>query len=345
MVAVLGIDRHAARITWTVLLVLLVCWLLYVLWHTLVVFVIAVLFAYLLSPLVDLINRLLPSWRSQMAALAIVYLILLAGLIAFVVLIGSRVVDQATVLVNTLPGWLAKLDQSSQLPLVGAIRGQIEANSKELISYLPKAGLQLLSAASNIIYVVIVPILAFFFLKDGRRLLGAAVGALSDFAPRPFLEELLADVHLLLAQYMRALVTLSAATFVFYGTFFAILRTPYAILLAAIAAVLEFIPVAGPLVASLLIVLVAAFSGAAHVLPILIFLGVYRLFQDYVLQPHLMSAGVELHPLAVLFGAFAGGQIAGVMGTFLSVPAMATLRIIYRRLRKMRGGADPAGAA
>lgn len=92
----------------------------------------------------------------------------------------------------------------------------------------------------------------------------------------------------------------------------------------------------GPLVASIIIVLVAALNGSPYVLAIVIFLGAYRLFQDYVLQPHLMSAGAELHPLAVLFGAFAGGQIAGVMGTFLSVPAMATLRIVYRRLRKSK---------
>ena len=332
----LGIDRRAARITWTVLLVLLLCSLIYFLWHTVMVFVIAFLFAYLLYPVVDLMDRLLPSRRPNTAALAIVYLTLVASLVVFAVVVGTRVVDQATALIQTFPELLARAAANRDLPYIVLIRKQIEAHSQELLAYIPKAGLQVLSAASNVIYVVIIPVLAFFFLKDGRQLLRATVDILSDFAPRAILEDILADVHTLLAQYMRALVTLAAATFVFYGAFFAIIGAPYAVLLASVAAPLEFIPMVGPLLASILIVAVAALNGSPYVLAILVFLAAYRLFQDYVLQPHLMSAGVQLHPLAVLFGAFAGGQIAGIMGTFLSVPVMATLRIVYRRLRKSR---------
>ena len=66
------------------------------------------------------------------------------------------------------------------------------------------------------------------------------------------------------------------------------------------------------------------------------FLGAYRIFQDYVLSPHLMSAGMELHPLLVIFGVFAGEQIAGVSGAFLSVPVMAVLRMIYARVERGR---------
>ena len=54
----------------------------------------------------------------------------------------------------------------------------------------------------------------------------------------------------------------------------------------------------------------------------------YRLFQDYVLQPYLLGSGVALHPLLILFGALAGEQVGGVFGMFLSVPVLATLRIV-----------------
>jgi Predicted permease len=67
-----------------------------------------------------------------------------------------------------------------------------------------------------------------------------------------------------------------------------------------------------------------------------IFLVIYRFFQDYVLSPHLMSEGVELHPLMVIFGALAGEQIAGVWGMFLSVPVIAILRLVIVRIRKLR---------
>ncbi len=345
----LGIDRRAAGVAWTVLLVLAAISLIPVLWHTLVVFVIAILFAYLLSPLVELINRLLPAQRSRTAALAIVYLLLVGLLVVLAITVRSRVANEAAALAGKIPDLMASLGKPEEFRLpqplrdmIPAIRDQIQAHSKDLLSVLPKTGARLLSAASNAVYVVIVPVLAFFFLKDGRRLLAAVLDLLSDFIQRPVLEEILSDVHVLLGQYMRALVILALATLLFYGLFFAIVGVPYSLLLAAIAAPLEFVPVVGPLVAAITIVLVTALSGSPHLLIVLIFLGAYRMFQDYILQPHLMSAGTELHPLAVLFGVLAGGQVAGVTGSFLSVPVMATLRIVYRRLRRSRREMEPA---
>jgi predicted PurR-regulated permease PerM len=55
----------------------------------------------------------------------------------------------------------------------------------------------------------------------------------------------------------------------------------------------------------------------------------YRLFQDYVISPHLMRKSVKLHPLLVVFGVLAGGDIGGVAGIFFSVPVLALLRLIY----------------
>ena len=54
---------------------------------------------------------------------------------------------------------------------------------------------------------------------------------------------------------------------------------------------------------------------------------------DYVISPRVMGASVELHPLAALFGILAGGEIAGILGVYLSIPVMASLRIVWRRWR------------
>ncbi|MGH9663127.1 MAG: AI-2E family transporter, partial [Bryobacteraceae bacterium] len=81
---------------------------------------------------------------------------------------------------------------------------------------------------------------------------------------------------------------------------------------------------------------VTLFSGYQHLVWLLIFLVLYRMFQDYALSPYLMSSGVEIHPLLVLFGVLAGEQLGGVPGMFFSVPVMAALRVIYLRLAKER---------
>src|SRR5262249_33850792 len=148
-------------------------------------------------------------------------------------------------------------------------------------------------------------------------------------------DDLLVDINILLAHYMRALVLLSLSTFVSYSIAFTIIGVPYGVLLASIAFLLEFIPMLGPLTAGVIILIVGAVAGAP-VLTLLIFLLAYRMFQDYVLSPHLMGPGVELHPLLVLFGVFAGAEVAGVAGTFLSVPVLALVRIVYRRIQRVR---------
>jgi predicted PurR-regulated permease PerM len=186
----------------------------------------------------------------------------------------------------------------------------------------------------------LIPILSFFFLKDGAAIRKGIVDSFSH-ANQTVVNEIFVDLHLLLAQYIRALVLLVIATFLFYSGFLSLASVPYAILLAGIAAIFEFIPVVGPLTASAAILLVAAFTGYPHLLWIAIFLVIYRIFQDYVLSPFLMSAGVEIHPLLILFGVLAGEQIAGVPGMFFSAPVIAALRVFYVRLRRQRrAGAD-----
>jgi len=91
--------------------------------------------------------------------------------------------------------------------------------------------------------------------------------------------------------------------------------------------------VVGPLTGMVLSVAVATFSGYPNWGWMIVFLIVYRVFQDYVLSPWLLGSGVELHPILVLFGVLVGETVAGIPGLFLSVPAMAIIRIIYRHLR------------
>jgi predicted PurR-regulated permease PerM len=73
---------------------------------------------------------------------------------------------------------------------------------------------------------------------------------------------------------------------------------------------------------------------------LLIFLLLWRGFQDYFTSPRLLGSTLELHPLTVLFGVFAGGEVAGVIGVFLSIPVLATLQILWRAWQRMRKPAD-----
>jgi predicted PurR-regulated permease PerM len=347
----LGFDRHAARWTWTVLAVLLLVCLVYLVRSTLLVFTIALLFAYLLYPLVNLIDRAMPWQRTRGLALTLAYLIFLGVGALVAVQVGSRVTDQAQTLGKKFPEMLARWEVPPADEPAGDLKAQIAAKvrveigrrANDLANLVPSAGVKLMSVASDLIFVVLVPILAFFFLKDGEEIRAHILGLVESGSRRAWLDSLMVDVHHLLAHYMRALVMLCVATFVAYSITFTVIGLPFGVLLATVAMCLEIIPSLGPLVAALIIILVSAISGS-HVLALIVFLLLYRLFQDYVLSPHLMGQGVQLHSLLVLFGVFAGAEVAGVAGSFLSVPLLALVRVFYLHLRRSRAGtpAEPA---
>ena len=348
----LGIDARAARAAWTVLLVALAAGAVYLIRRTIFIFVAALLVAYLLAPLVNFIDRVTPRRMTRVVSLAVVYLLVVAilGFASFAV--GSRILQEATQLAGKVPEWLTSTDPLGNLPVpswlegwkvtaVEAVKRELETDARQLVPLVGQVGKGILSLLGNLGFLILVPILSFLFLKDAESIRGWILRQFAGTARHVLVQDLLSDVHVLLGQFMRALVVLAVATLVFYGSFFLAIGLPYAVLLAGLAGALEFIPMIGPFSAGVGIVLVAILSGHANLAVwIVVFLLGYRLFQDYVLQPFLMSKGVELHPLWVIFGVLAGEQIGGVAGMFLSIPVLAILRVVYVRIVKAQQAAS-----
>ena len=351
----LGVDARTARSAWTVLLIAVAVTVVYLARRTLLIFMVALLLAYLLAPLVNLLDRLTPARIPRVLSLAMVYLLMVVLLGAVGATVGVRIYDEAAQLAGRVPQWVAADDPLAGLPLpasleswkikaVDTIRGELAGDANQILPFVGHIGQGILSALGNLGFVILVPILSFFFLKDGGFLHHSVLSQFADGPRRSQLEDFFSDVHILLGHYMRALVMLACATLVCYYLFLQALGLPYAALLAGLAGTLEFIPVVGPLTASIVVLLVVVLSGNLKLAVwVLLFLMVYRLFQDYVLQPHLMSSGVALHPLLVIFGVLAGEQIGGVAGMFLSIPVLAILRVIYVRILKARRSSALAG--
>jgi predicted PurR-regulated permease PerM len=289
-----------------------------------------------------LTNRRLP----QNAVLVLAYVVFIGALVGIGFLIGSVVSEQAASLTENLPKLIQQKDplQSVWLPsalepmrprITDALREQISRLNTSAFPLIQGAIREIVSHVKILLFIILVPILAFLFLKDGARIKNSVIiWVASERRDREMLDEILEDVHILLGSYIRALVILAVAAFICYSIVMSLLGIAYPALLGLIAGMLEFIPVVGPLIAAAVILLVAAFTGSDHLLWIVIFIALYRTFQDYALSPYLMGSGVELHPLLVLFGVLAGEQIAGIPGMFLSVPVIATLRVIYVRAQR-----------
>lgn len=337
----LGMDQRALRIAWTVFLLGLALLIVYTIRDTLLVFAGAIFFAYMLLPVVSLIERFVQKRRTL--ALSVVYTLLVGAIIGIGFALVPALAAEATSLVTRLPKMM-EAGRFATIPLphwLDPIRAQIietlsrEAASLEakLVPLIQQAGKSILSGVGYIVPIVLIPILSFFFLKDGRDIRRALLGSVDDGHDRTTVALILDDVHAVLKNYIRALVILSIASFCAYAIFLSAMGYSYELLLAGIAGVLEFIPVIGPVGALLIILVVCGVTGTGGLFWIVVFWAAYRVFQDYILNPYLMSAGVEIHPLLVLFGVLAGEKIGGIPGMFFSVPVIAILRVIYAHLK------------
>jgi predicted PurR-regulated permease PerM len=197
------------------------------------------------------------------------------------------------------------------------------------------------SSAINVLgylpYLVLIPILAFFFLKDADSFRRSALMMLPQGRIRWRGDELFQDINSTLAAYIRAQLTACLIIGVICTAGFAIIGVRYALVLGVVAGMLEFIPLLGPVVVAVLAGTVAGFDGGTRALVVLIFLGVLRIVQDYVLYPRIIGSGIHLHPLAVILAILAGHELAGVAGIFLAIPVIAVLTVTYRHWLEHRG--------
>ena len=339
----LGFDQRAAKVAWTVSLVALALLLLYAIRNTLFVLVLALFFAYMIYPLVKRVSALAPRPFSHSMATALVFAMLLIALAVVASLAGPPIIGQAASLSEQIPKlssgahildnvpfphWLAPY--RSQLGQF--VNDNLQSGTAYAMPIARKIAGGALAVASNLVYVVLIPILAFLLIKDGSAMRDRFLGWANRGDHMSMWRRIVADLDTLLGGYMRALVILSLVTIVVYSVVFTAAGVPFGLLLALLSGILEFIPVLGPLAAAVICGAVAGLSGYDHVLAILGFIALYRVFQDYVLNPYLMSEGVTVPPIMVLIGLVAGDEIGGVVGVFLSVPVLAAAKILVARI-------------
>ncbi len=333
-------DTRALRVLATLLVAALCLGFVYFARDTLLIFLLAIFFAYLIAPLVPRLQRLLRISRTR--AVAIIYLVLLAAIGISGYLLAPRLVQESEKFADALPTFSQQIKSGQIAQQIGAERGWSMTTRYKLQQFLIQhqnvvdwvkdqiagyAGV----VARHLWWLLLVPLLAIFFLIDAGKIMEALVELLSHRRQQEFLEGLLKDLHNVMAQFIRGQIILAALSVVAFDVFLPILHVPYAFVLGTLAGVLEFIPVVGPLSGALAIASTCLLTGYAHWVLLLLFLGGWRVMQDYYNSPHILGNSVELHPLAVLFGILAGGEIAGVLGVYISIPAMASLRVLWLR--------------
>ncbi|HEX8845613.1 MAG TPA: AI-2E family transporter [Pyrinomonadaceae bacterium] len=353
-------TRAIMRVIIIILMVAALMWVLYRLQGVLLLLVLSVFFAYLVAPLVELVRRpFMVRGREhtmpRAVAIGIVYLVLFGAITLALWILLPRLSKQIT----DFSQQSTQFQQDAQ--------GRVEALNRfcrnngisdEVCTSLNKSLLDGLEAAKDYIakdlpglivevlsyvpWLILIPILSFFFLKDADSFRRSALQMLPRGRWRWRGDEFFQDVNSTLAAYIRAQLTACLLIGTVCTLGFIALRVPFPLVLGVIAGLLEFIPLVGPLVVAIIAALVAGFDptpGAPTyaALWVLLFLGVLRIIHDYVVYPRLVGQGVHLHPLAVILAILSGYELAGVAGIFLSIPVIAVATVSYRHWLEHRG--------
>lgn len=347
------LDKRTTQVLCTALIFGLALLFLYAAWRAILAFLFAIFFAYLLEAPVSRLQRWLRGSRG--AAIAVVYLLFAVVMVIVLSLMGPPVAQEAQKLTQQAPEWANRITSGQIAEQVGTHYGWSQTTVNRIDDFLSEHRPEMITATQNLVvraarslqntwWLVLVPILAIFFLRDGERFCQIIIDSVEDTRNREVVATTVGQVNSMLGYYIRAQLSLAIGAMVALTIFLSAMRVPYAFALGPAAGALEFIPAVGPVVGGLMIVGVALLSGYNHVLWVVLGLVIWRLIQDYICQPRLMSGTLELHPLAVLFGVLAGGEVAGVIGIFLSIPVMASLRILWHTWQLSRGATRPASA-
>lgn len=322
------------RLLTTLALVVAAGWLLAPVGHLFVLVVLGALLAYLLDPLAV---RLEARGLSRSAAAMTVF----AGLL---IVIGVPLGLLMPSLVRQVAALQAGIDLEATSALLGQIEEWIGARLAPLGVEQPNLREQAATFLSEHLYevvgfvpgvlalvthIVIVPIIAFFVLKDGRRFRRAFI----SLVPNRYFEFTLnalydADCQLggyLRGQFLAALIVGLLATLALW-----LIGVEYYLIVGLVAGLANLIPFLGPLIGGAVAVAVSiATTGAfEQVALILIAFTVIQLIDNLGTQPLVLSRNVELHPLAILLVLLAAGELFGLLGLLLAVPATAVAKVL-----------------
>ena len=314
--------------------------------------ILSVFFAYLIDPLVKFIRRPfkernLDKLMPRSIAIVIAYLFVFTVLGLTISNIAPRVVEQAKEFGTNLPAYgqafrsrANELNQRfDRLRIPDEVQSEINKKVTDLGGTITAAvGSFVLMSVTYLPWFLLVPILAFFFLKDVNQFRLAILRMFPAGRWRYRAEVVMADVNTTLAAYTRAQIISCLLIGLICTIGFYFLGLKYALLLGILAGIFEFVPMLGPATIGLIVTLTAAFSDDPwKALYVAIFLVVLRIVHDYVTYPRIVRGGIHLHPLAIILAVLAGEQVAGIPGVFLSIPIVAVATVIYRHILEHQG--------
>ncbi|MBU8651112.1 AI-2E family transporter [Micrococcus luteus] len=260
---------------------------------------------------------------------------------AFVALLVPTVIEQSTQLVQDLPAiidgvmraeWFVQLDE--EFHLQEAVRAQTERLAADGVAVTDLFGglLGLGQTVLNAVFsVLVVVVLTLYFLSSLPHMKYWAY-RLAPRSRRPRIEALSEQITSSVGHYVMGQSFVAALNGAVAFTALAIAGAPFAVLLAAIAAFMAFIPLVGAAIGGTLLTLVSLLTSwqTAAVFAAVYF--VYLQIEAYVISPRVMARAVSVPAAVAVIAVIAGGALLGVLGALMAIPLAAALLLLVREV-------------
>jgi predicted PurR-regulated permease PerM len=301
-------------------------------------FLIAIVIAYLIAPLVHLLEArgLQTAWAILVVYLAI---LLVLGLVIFRIL--PPIIAQGRSFLGALPAyavqvqeifvWVQERIRAMGLPtplhkqIDGAIVGLVGGATGIVLGFL-EAG-TLMQIFEVVGAIVLAPFVAFYLLRDMGGFKTGFVRAL----PRRYRQEILSllrQLDLVISGYLRGAIILGAIVGSLGALACYFLKIPYALLLGLWSGLMEFIPYLGPVLGAGPAILVALAISPLKALQVAIAYAIIQQIEGSVLSPNIMGHSVGLHPVVTIFAILVGGYLGGIGGMLLALPLTGVLKVL-----------------
>jgi predicted PurR-regulated permease PerM len=350
-------DWTFRRVVWATLVlgsVALGFWLLYRFNQVVFILVIAILIGTVIRPAVAWLHR---RGLSRIAGVIVVYLLLLALLIGFVLLLFPLIVDQGTTIAGAVPGYYSSLREwmanspnqlilrlSEYLPASLPSLGPARPTGTEVLSTAEQALGYAALAAKAVFLVIVILVLAFHWTIDGPQNVRSLL-LLLPRDKRATARELVGSMESKVGAYIIGQGVLCLVIGAMALVAYLIIGLPNALVLALLAGLLEAVPMIGPLLGAIPAAMVALSIGPEKMVLVIIATVIIQQLENSLLVPRVMRKAVGVNPFVSLLAVFAFGSLFGIPGVLMAIPIAAIIQLMFSRFVFDPEAAEPEVAA
>ena len=343
--------KNIGIFSWSVIGFLLIAtlffYIIYLIRVAIIPLILAIAIAYLLTPIVILLQKKM----RRVFAVTITYIIFTGIIFTIFFFIIPIIIDQFRTFMDKFPAYMENLTkiindflQNSVLiksaeNLIGKeiIPRDASSITKYLISRINLEEIDIFRRATTVgmlvfntvLYLIVGPLLGIYILNYTDKIKTTFI----KIIPKRFKNQttiILERINKVAGRYVRGQILVSIIVGILCTIVLLVLKVDFAILLGSIAGLLNMIPLLGPIIGAIPAALTALFiSPLKALLVILLFIAVQQI-DNYIISPNIMKYQVGVHPGIIIFSLMAGGALLGIWGLLFAVPTVAILQEILR---------------